>query len=669
MEAGLELSIDDFVDEFVLVLESEVWELKQKQAALGCLTVLQESRLRLLERRVLNLQKRTNLKYLRARLAYVCNVLTRNPSNVIPFTDAENDVIKRLSWQSFDWLLYLLATGSAEQLQPYMCQAKEFVEESNRRSLVVTAHDAVPVYLDASTGKVVVRAEVLDEMRHRNLATKLAKDNSESALVMLTGAPKLQEAEGSSRRQKNRLTLIMRQSLHGVLDPDVYVPEGRIRDAVLLVPAAKPARLEDMSFAEPSYWLRDHSIDIDGHVIVRKAGDKVGPLGKEWRESRRALPALFYRGRSSDSWQPGAVRIWFQPKSTEDGIIAAWLSDLNVEEGDRFSLNSTDCVASEHSTEMRLKKWLNNSVQHTIGMRQTWATQVTDVRFAKIGKDGAESMRSRRFYHRLKAKQFRVASTLCSAHLDLMLLAIAMQTACIRDNQKNRGVLKAFRMGGWAAYKRTAAGMVPAIGEAYREFPLGSSRIRQSLIEKRFDWLDADGRPLKPNWNDLRDIRLRQEAEAAKIRTSNVDIPGITDINSEICDFIDFLGGVGEAPFEDRLVEAGDRNEDVVMLPWIPLDELCVDANFLALHPRLRKELVARMEMQFVKDPTPKTRQKGKESQHVKHSKADTTRTLKLEYQELVDKLGLEKARENFVPVAKPKRKPAEKKKKRRRIE
>ena len=185
-----------------------------------------------------------------------------------------------------------------------------------------------------------------------------------------------------------------------------------------------------------------------------------------------------------------------------------------------------------------------------------------------------------------------------------------------------------------------------------------------SLIEKRFDWLDADGQPLKPNWNDLRDIRLRQEAEAAKIRTSNVDIPGITDSNSEICDFIDFLGGVGEAPFEDRLVEAGDRNEDVVMLPWIPLDELSVGANFLPLHPRLRKELVARMEMQFVKDPTPKTRRKGKESQHVTHSKADTTRTLKLEYQELVDKLGLEKARENFAPVAKPKRKPAEKKKK-----
>ena len=145
MEAGLELSIDDFVDEFHLVLESEVWELKQKEAALGCLTVEQKSKVKLLEKRLVNLKKSDNLKYLRARLAFVCNVLNRNPSNVIPFTDAENDVIKRLSWQSYDWLLYLLATGSAEDLAPYMVEAKEFVKESNRRSLVVTAHDAVPV--------------------------------------------------------------------------------------------------------------------------------------------------------------------------------------------------------------------------------------------------------------------------------------------------------------------------------------------------------------------------------------------------------------------------------------------------------------------------------------------------------------------------------------------
>ena len=62
METGLQLSIDDFVDEFLLVLESDVWELKHKQAIHGCLTALQESTLSLLERRVQKLQKKKQLE-------------------------------------------------------------------------------------------------------------------------------------------------------------------------------------------------------------------------------------------------------------------------------------------------------------------------------------------------------------------------------------------------------------------------------------------------------------------------------------------------------------------------------------------------------------------------------------------------------------------------------
>ena len=137
-----------------------------------------------------------------------------------------------------------------------------------------------------------------------------------------------------------------------------------------------------------------HSFEVDGIVVTRKAGDKVGALGFQWREARRKVPSLFYCSRDGEEkdWQPHHVLVWFQLKATEDGVIAAWLSDLIVKEGDKFSLSSTDCVASEHSPEMRLKKWLNNSVQHTIGMRQTAKTQVTDIRYAKIGKEAAKLM-------------------------------------------------------------------------------------------------------------------------------------------------------------------------------------------------------------------------------------------------------------------------------------
>jgi len=83
-------------------------------------------------------------------------------------------------------------------------------------------------------------------------AQKQRADDSAIAVVDLAGVTKGSDAQGSSRREKNRLTLILRQSLHGVFDPTVEVPEGRIRDEVLSTHSAKHARLEDMSYAEPS---------------------------------------------------------------------------------------------------------------------------------------------------------------------------------------------------------------------------------------------------------------------------------------------------------------------------------------------------------------------------------------------------------------------------------
>ena len=60
----------------------------------------------------------------------------------------------------------------------------------------------------------------------------------------------------------------------------------------------------------------------------------MGTLGIEWRAARRENPALFYRARIGEeaAWRHGRVRVWFQPKATEDTIIASWLSDLIVED-------------------------------------------------------------------------------------------------------------------------------------------------------------------------------------------------------------------------------------------------------------------------------------------------------------------------------------------------
>jgi hypothetical protein len=73
-----------------------------------------------------------------------------------------------------------------------------------------------------------------DACNLRCAAQKARDKDTKIPIVNLSGTPACSDAQGSSRREKNRLTLILRQSLHGVFDPNVKVPEGRIRDAVLL---------------------------------------------------------------------------------------------------------------------------------------------------------------------------------------------------------------------------------------------------------------------------------------------------------------------------------------------------------------------------------------------------------------------------------------------------
>jgi len=90
-------------------------------------------------------------------------------------------------------------------------------------------------------------------------------------------------------------------------------------------------------------------------------------------------------------------------------------------------MTTTDCVACEHGPYMKVKNYLNNQPKHTIGMRQTASTQVTDVRFAKLGKDAGRATKVRlRRLHRLKAKKESQAASLVSKHMDMMHIAIAI---------------------------------------------------------------------------------------------------------------------------------------------------------------------------------------------------------------------------------------------------
>ncbi|CAK0807568.1 unnamed protein product [Prorocentrum cordatum] len=192
-EIGFELNQEDLVDEFELELESRAFDLKESGADVKLLSEM--------EKRLAKLTSPANRKYARARLGSWCGVVEHKPSNVVPFTAAENDLICKLSYQAWDWLVDLLMTASVDELQGFVADAQGLVD--NRQQLAVVAQDASPVYLDCSAGKVLVRTSFLDE-RQKRRGLRLAAQDPNAPVPEIMSVAQPSDAVGSSRREKNR---------------------------------------------------------------------------------------------------------------------------------------------------------------------------------------------------------------------------------------------------------------------------------------------------------------------------------------------------------------------------------------------------------------------------------------------------------------------------------
>ena len=131
------------------------------------------------------------------------------------------------------------------------------------------ATDAIPVYLDLSTGNVSVPSEHLDNKNASNRRRVAAKKDPlcHGMGVDLSRGTSCVDAEGPSRGEKDRLTLIQRNCLEGIFkqlgEGEVY--KERILDSILLVPCSQPVRMEDITSART--WARTHTVYVDGKAF------------------------------------------------------------------------------------------------------------------------------------------------------------------------------------------------------------------------------------------------------------------------------------------------------------------------------------------------------------------------------------------------------------------
>jgi len=296
-DAGWDVGGDDLMDEYKDVVESELWRLEELEEAGEELSSENQAWLKALRSRMDSLKIKDSAKKCKARVKCMTGFTEQKPGLVSPLTPPETSLILQLTWQSWDYTLHKVFTAGAQELEHQVIDPEGWV--ANRASVPLVFWDAVPAYLDPSAGTVLVDVDELSDLRLRREARKmLAKGLRSQKVPGCVSVRPSGDAMGATRRDKNRLTLVLRQVITEIYDlPLGQLPEGKHLPTLLIVQASQPCMLADMSRGpEPAVWLRDHSVKVSGRDLERKVGEPVGALMSTWRQVRRDLPELFDAG-------------------------------------------------------------------------------------------------------------------------------------------------------------------------------------------------------------------------------------------------------------------------------------------------------------------------------------------------------------------------------------
>ena len=76
------------------------------------------------------------------------------PSLTLPMTPAEAELVQELTLMNFSYIVNHPATASLAELKGWVANPGDWIE--NREDTAWVSSDAVPVYLDISTGEILV---------------------------------------------------------------------------------------------------------------------------------------------------------------------------------------------------------------------------------------------------------------------------------------------------------------------------------------------------------------------------------------------------------------------------------------------------------------------------------------------------------------------------------
>ena len=420
---------------------------------------------------------------------------------VFPITFGESKLVCLLTWNSFDRLCYTLSYGTDAELACFtpmpVADFREKVED-----MVLVNTDAVPIYADPSTDKVLVPTDVLHAQQKRRFAKKHGLE-TEAVPDMLHLC-----ASGDSRQDKNRLTWLARLAVHngfkkGTEENPAPRLAGRVLKSHFFVHCETTTWLDDIC-SVTNTWLRSHSFSENGKHVNRVKGEPVPKtLLTSWRAVRDLFPDLFIN-----------VVVIGNQKAYQNEINCARHAELLQEEiGDFLVMHQVDMFSGELSETVEKVNFILSQCKTLIGPKLTAKLQSIDVWAAICGKNASrDTLAQQRRRMRRKAKLDGVSSKLSAGAYECMELVNSMHDALVKEAKQGK-VEMTFRKCGFFAVEPGPKGMRPTSGPRWDGLPLGGSNLPQSFLDDRLDHFDSDFIPCKPDWARLHELRLKQQRE------------------------------------------------------------------------------------------------------------------------------------------------------------
>ena len=269
-----------------------------------------------------------------------------------------------LSFEGFDYGMWLVGKGSEERLAMFVRDPASFV--ANRKETVLVVIDETGIYLKLSGDEQVYvsERETLYKSQLQKLKNSLKKarggEAREAALTKLkdfTEDPAnkniLRQTEGlfTTAGDKSRMTHVTISAVKHLWDPSKEVVCEKPKQ-VLIVSARQHAQLKDMGVDE---WLREVRYEkTDGTEFHVDKGAKIGQLMSAYRGAR---------DNYADNGWTDEVVIVGQPKAWTDAQVCKWVSDHLLETcGYKQCMVNCDCLGPRWSEQSLLQHFYNQQI-------------------------------------------------------------------------------------------------------------------------------------------------------------------------------------------------------------------------------------------------------------------------------------------------------------------